>query len=112
MEQSIANQPDFGTGHKKLSVYLVGLINCVILTIISFWVVISQHFSKSEILIIIYTAALVQFLVQVICFLRLNIQTNQSKINVMSILFTLVILITIVMGSLWIMWNLNYQMMH
>lgn len=106
------NHPDYGTGQKKLSIYIAGLIGCVLLTIISFWAVISTHFSKSEIFLIIFFSAIIQFLVQVICFLRLNTQTEQAKINVMSILFTIVILITIVSGSLWIMWHLNYNMFH
>lgn len=110
MEQHEGNQPDYGTGQKKLSIYALGLISCVILTLISFWAVMAEQFSKLEIFTIIYAAACIQFLVQVICFLRLNTQTEQARTNVMSILFTIVILITIIVGSLWIMWNLNYYM--
>jgi len=106
------NQPDFGTGQKKLEIYVFGVISCVILTVIAFGAVMSKWFSIHETFIIIFAAACIQFLVQVLCFLRLNTKTEQARTNVMSILFTLVILVTIVIGSLWIMWNLNYYMMH
>lgn len=106
------HQPDYGTGHKKLSVYLVGLVSCTILTLIAFGAVMAKKFSPAETLVIIFVAAVVQFLVQVICFLRLNTQTEQAKMNVMSIVFTLVVLVAIVLGSVWIMWGLNYYMMH
>lgn len=106
------SQPDFGTGQKKLSVYTIGVIICAILTLLSFWAVMSDKLTKHETFILIYSSAIIQFLTQVICFLRLNTDTEQSKTNVMSILFTFVIVIAIIAGSLWIMWNLNYYMMH
>lgn len=105
-------QPDYGTGQKKLGIYLVGVVSCAILTLISFWVVMSGHFTKMESFAIIYASACIQFLVQLICFLRLNTQTEQGKTNVMSLVFTGVILTSIIIGSLWIMSNLNYYMMH
>jgi cytochrome o ubiquinol oxidase operon protein cyoD len=103
---------DFGTGQKKLSVYIFGLVLCSILTIIAFWAVMSERFSQMTTFVIIYGAACIQFFVQLICFLRLNTQSEQGKTNVMSLVFTGVILLTIIVGSLWIMWNLNYYMMH
>src|SRR5688572_15240772 len=106
------SQADFGTGQKKLGVYVFGVISCIILTVVAFWAVMTKTFGLHETFIIIYSAAIIQFLVQVICFLRLNAQTEQARTNVLSILFTLIILVCIVSGSMWIMWNLNYNMMH
>lgn len=106
------NEPDYGTGQKKLGMYLVGFISCTILTLFSFWSVMSQKFSKLEVLALIFSSAGIQLLVQVIFFLRLTTQTEQGRTNIMSFLFTIIILISIISGSLWIMWNLNYYMMH
>ena len=112
MEHHNMNEPDYGTGQKKLGLYLVGFISCSILTLFSFWSVMSQRFSKLEVLAIIFSLACIQFLVQVIFFLRLSTQTEQGRTNIMTFLFTGIILISIILGSLWIMWNLNYYMMH
>lgn len=106
------NEPDYGTGQKKLGLYLVGFISCSVLTLFSFWSVMSQRFSKLEVSALIFSSACIQFLVQVIFFLRLTTQTEQGRTNIMTFLFTGVILISIILGSLWIMWNLNYYMMH
>ncbi len=111
MEYSHAEHPDFGTGEKKLGIYVTGIIVCAILTVLAFWVVVSRTLPRFETFAIIYSAACIQFLVQLLCFLRLNLQTTQSKINVMSFIFTIVILTSIIVGSLWIMWNLHYFMM-
>lgn len=103
---------DYGTGDKKLGVYVKGLIACSILTLISFWAVMMGDLTKLQTFIVIYASACVQFLVQLVCFLRLNTQTEQGKNNVMALIFTAVILISIIVGSLWIMWNLDFYMVH
>lgn len=110
MEHNI--EPDFGTGKKKLGIYSLGFIICSILTLIAFGAVMADTFSRLFLLLIIFSTAIVQFLVQIICFLRLNVETEQGKINVMAFIFTGVILITILVGSLWIMYNCNYYMSH
>lgn len=112
MDHHGAKASDYGTGQKKLGLYIVGFISCSLLTLLSFWGVMSQNFSKTAILTLIFSSACVQFLVQVVCFLRLSTQTEQGKMNVMTFLFTGVILTSIILGSLWIMWNLNYYMVH
>lgn len=104
-------QADFGAGKKKLSIYVTGLILCAILTIIPFAVVMQNTLPKWIILSVMFIAACIQLFVQVICFLRLNTETEQGKINVMSFIFTGLILLVIVLGSLWIMWNVNVRMM-
>lgn len=105
-------QPDYGTGQKKLGVYFIGFVSCTLLTLFSFWVVMAAKLLRLETFVLIYSAAIIQFLVQLICFLRLNTQTEQGKNNVLAFVFTGVILVTIIVGSLWIMWNLNYYMMN
>ncbi len=104
-------EPDYGTGKKTLGIYTFGIFLCVVLTLIPFSVVMYSMFSKATNFAIIYTAAILQLFVQVFCFLRLNSDTEQGKINLMSFIFTIIILLVIVGGSLWIMWNLNYRMM-
>lgn len=110
MTHDKTEKSDFGTGQKKFEVYLLGIIACALLTLLSFWVVMSGWFAKGTIITIIYLSAFVQLLVQLMCFIRLNTKTEQGKINVMSFIFTGVILISIVLGSLWIMSNLHYNM--
>ncbi|HEU5280565.1 MAG TPA: cytochrome o ubiquinol oxidase subunit IV [Gammaproteobacteria bacterium] len=103
---------DYGTGQKKLSIYVTGLSLCVALTLLSFWAVSAEQLSDMQILAIIYASAVAQFFVQLVCFLRLNTETEQGRMNVLSLVFTGIILLCIVTGSLWIMWNLNYFMMN
>lgn len=104
--------PDFGTSHKKLSIYSIGMVICVVLTIIAFYAVMSEMFTRIQTIAIIFSAAVAQFLIQIIFFLRLNVKTEQGVVNVFAFIYTLVILLCIVAGSLWIMANMNYYMMN
>jgi cytochrome o ubiquinol oxidase subunit IV len=103
---------DYGTGEKKLSTYLIGLSICVVLTLLAFWSVMHPMFDRMNTFIVIYSLACIQFVVQLIFFLRLNTTTPQGKNNVMALIFTIIILICVVFGSLWIMYNLAYNMIH
>jgi cytochrome o ubiquinol oxidase operon protein cyoD len=103
---------DFGTGQKKLGVYSIGMIICIVLTIIAFHTVMSGQYSRIQTIAVIFAAAIVQFLVQVFFFLRLNLKSEQGVVNVFALIYTLVILVCIVSGSLWIMANMNYYMVH
>lgn len=105
-------ESDFGTGNKKLGIYTIGFISCVVLTLIAFATVMLTSLSRTAALVLIFLAAIFQFFIQVICFLRLNVQTEQGVLNVMTFVFTGIILTSVLAGSLWIMWNCNYYMSH
>ncbi len=55
--------------------------------------------------------AISQLLVQSYCFLRLNTRSENTW-NTMPFLFTIFIIAVLVGGSVWIMYNLNYNMFH
>ena len=86
---------DYGTGRKKLSVYLIGIVLCVVLTLIPFYLLMHSPLAQGTTLIAIYALAVLQFIVQVVCFLRLNAQTPQAQTNLMAFWFTIVILLVV-----------------
>ena len=106
------SEPDYGTGKKTLAIYSLGVVLCIILTLIPFSVVMYHIGTHNERVIVLIVSAILQFLVQVVCFLRLNVKTLQGKTNVYAFIFSIIVLAVIIGGSLWIMWHLNYNMMH
>lgn len=102
---------DYGTGQKTLPIYIFGLVACIILSIVPYWAAKSITNNNLAIVEVVVICAIIQFLAQIICFLRLNTATLQAKMNTMSFIFTLVILFILVAGSIWIMINLDYNMM-
>ena len=107
-----AAEPNYGTGKKDLRTYVIGLLWCVALTLIPFAAVMYRTFSFSLTMTILLISAVIQFFVQVVCFLRLNTQTEAGKYNVVTFVFTFLVVFILIGGSVWIMVNLNYNMMH
>lgn len=102
---------------KTLYSYILGFVLSVVLTLIAFGVVeqhlITQHVVPPHKIIvpILVTLALIQLLVQLVCFLHLGKKEN-SGWNIMTFVFALFIVVTFVGGSLWIMNHLNHSMQH
>lgn len=102
---------EFGTGQKTLKAYIVGFALCILLTLVPFALIIKRSLSEQYLYIALAVFALVQLYVQVVFFLRLN-TSSKGRWNLMSFLFTILIIVCIVGGSLWIMHNLDYHMAH
>lgn len=108
-----SNKKDLtGLRPKTLSTYACGFGLCLVLTAIPFYMVMQQLASKLVLVGVILVTAVIQFLVQVLCFLRLNHHSKQGQLNTLALVFTATVLLVIIGGSMWIMTNLDYFMMH
>jgi cytochrome o ubiquinol oxidase subunit IV len=95
----------------KLKMYVSGFVLSIIFTLTAFTLV-QQHTLVPETLyVVVVVLGLLQLFVQVMCFLRLNTSREEGRWNLITMLFTLIVMVIIVTGSLWIMYNLNYNMM-
>jgi cytochrome o ubiquinol oxidase operon protein cyoD len=90
--------------------YLTGFALSLILTAIPFALVMEGARPASVALAAICLAGLVQILVHLHYFLHLD-TSSAARWNVLALLFTLVIMLLFVGGTLWIMYTLNYRMM-
>lgn len=106
-----ATDIEFGSDHGTVKSYIVGFIISLVLTIIPFYLVAEHTFSNTHLYIIIGLFALAQLFVQLVFFLHLSFKSN-AKWNLSVFLFTLVVVLILVLGTLWIMVNLDYFMMH
>ncbi len=102
---------DYGIGKKTLQSYVVGFFLALILTLIAFAIVMNKIFTGQTVYVVLAALAILQLLVQSYCFLRLNAR-SESQWSTMPFLFTIFIIAVLVSGSIWIMYNLNYNMFH
>ena len=93
----------------ELSRYVTGLVGAIILTAIPFWVVIQKSASHSTTMVVIAICAIAQVVVQLRCFLHIDF-TRQRREDLQLILFTTLILILLIGGTIWIMTSLSYRM--
>ena len=96
---------------KTLSGYVTGLMLCLVLTFAAFGLVQGQYFNAVQTDSLIAGLAIVQLIVQCVFFLRLNMG-EEGRWNLLPFIFAILIIAILVGGSLWIMVNLNYNMMH
>ncbi len=107
---SQASIDGIGVSRGSLKSYLTGFALSLILTAIPFALVMSGTLSSSAILAGIFSAGIVQILVHLHYFLHLD-TSSAARWNVLAMIFTLLIMVLFVGGTLWIMYTLNYRMM-
>lgn len=108
---NIMHENNHGSGHGSLSSYILGFIFSIVMTLIPYYVVVNHTFSNEIIYIVISLFAVLQLLVQLVFFLHLGSE-SKPRWNLTVFLFILLIVGILVVGSLWIMYNLDYNMMN
>ncbi len=101
---------DSSVNQGSLKSYLTGFILALILTAIPFALVMSGTWSAPATLVAIVCAASVQILVHLYYFLHLD-ASSAARWNLLALIFTFLILILYVGGTIWIMHSLYYRMM-
>ena len=90
--------------------YLVGFVSALVLSAAAFWLVTSQIVDGAWLIAVLIGLAVLQLVVQLVFFLHVGSE-SRPRWNLTALLFMLIMLVVIVAGSLWIMNNLNYNMM-
>lgn len=97
--------------HGSLRDYVIGFVLSVILTAIPFWLVMGDVISGSgTTALVILGFAVVQIVVQMVYFLHMNAR-SEGGWNLLALIFTLVLVVIVLSGSLWVMHHMNTNMM-
>ena len=97
--------------HGTMGSYMIGFALSVILTAIPFWLVMGNVFQKSSTTIMVVLAfAAVQIVVHMVYFLHMDAK-SQGGWNMLALVFTAVLVVITLSGSLWVMYHLNTNMM-
>ena len=99
-----------GASHGNFKQYAVGFILSVILTVIPFGMVMAGGFSRSLLVTVIAITAVAQVLVQLVYFLHMN-SSSEQRWNVIAFIYTILCIAILLVGSVWIMNYLHYNMM-
>lgn len=97
--------------HSTMRGYMTGFILSIILTAIPFWFVMGGVFDKSSTtaIMVLFLAA-IQIVVHMIYFLHMNAKAEGGW-NMLALIFTIVLVVITLSGSLWVMYHLNQNMM-
>jgi len=107
---------DHGHGHDEAPHftrrgYLIGFLLSVVLTAVPFWLVMTGALQDAQATTIVIIAfAVAQIIVHTLFFLHVNTRAEGGW-TLMAYVFTAVIVLIVIAGSLWIMYHLNTNMM-
>jgi cytochrome o ubiquinol oxidase operon protein cyoD len=106
-----AHGHDASPGHSTLRGYLIGFGLSVVLTAVPFWLVMTGVLdSKLATAFVVMALAVVQIVVHMIFFLHMDAK-SEGGWSLMALLFTLILVVIALTGSLWVMYHLNANMM-
>lgn len=96
--------------HATVKGYLVGFLLSVVLTAIPFWLVMQEVLPAGATVWIVLGFAAVQMVVHMVYFLHLDAR-SQGGWSLLALLFTALIVVIMLAGSVWVMYHLNTNMM-
>jgi cytochrome o ubiquinol oxidase subunit IV len=99
-----------GAAHGNTKQYTIGFILSVALTIIPFGMVMMGGFSRGLVVATIAITAVAQILVQLVYFLHMN-SSSEQRWNVIAFVYTILTIAILLVGSVWIMNYLHFNMM-
>jgi cytochrome o ubiquinol oxidase subunit IV len=100
-----------GTPHGSRRDYVMGFLLSVVLTAVPFWLVMGNvTHGKPLTSILIMGLAAVQMIVHVVFFLHVRAKSERGW-TLVSLIFTLILVVIALAGSLWVMDHLDSNMM-
>jgi len=98
-------------GHGSRKSYLIGFALSVVLTAVPFWLVMTGVLADVQTTVLLVIAlAFVQIVVHTVFFLHVTTKAEGGW-TLMALIFTAVLIVIVISGSLWIMYHLNSNMM-
>ena len=114
MSDHTSHDQDFledGIPHVSAKEYLTGFLLSLLLTAIPFWLVMAKVLPTPTITTLVILAfAMVQVVVHMVYFLHMN-PKSEGGWNLIALIFTAVLLVIVLIGTLWVMHHMNTNMM-
>jgi cytochrome o ubiquinol oxidase operon protein cyoD len=97
--------------HGSFKDYLIGFVLAAVLTAIPFWIVIYDVFRNPKVgAVVILIFAFVQIVVHMVYFLHMNTK-SEGGWTFLALLFTLTLVVITLVGSIWVMYHMDQNMM-
>ncbi len=88
----------------------LGFVLSLLLLLSAYQIVVHEHLSDGALMFTVVGIAFLQAILQLIFFFHLGLESKPHW-NTIIFLFTVLVIIIVIGGSLWIMNNLNYNLM-
>ena len=99
-----------GAPHGTLRDYVTGFALSAILTAIPFWLVMAQPLDTGVTAALVVAFAMVQVVVHMVYFLHMSPKSDAGW-TMVSLVFTIIVLVIAIAGTIWVMYNMDWYMM-
>ena len=99
-----------GLPHGSMRDYVTGFILSVILSAIPFWLVMTRPLEAGVTAALVVAFAVVQIVVHMVYFLHMSPKSDDGW-TMTSLIFTIIVVVIMLAGSLWVMHHMNTNMM-
>lgn len=110
MERHNSTATEHTQGHGSLQSYVTGFVFSLLLTAIPYLIVVRDWLDGNALVAVLLGFALLQLMVQLVFFLHIGSETK-PRWKLVALLFSILVVMIVVIGSIWIMYNLDYNMM-
>ncbi|TCP37028.1 cytochrome o ubiquinol oxidase subunit IV [Sphingomonas sp. BK235] len=105
------DDPHGGAAHGSRKGYWIGFLLSVLLTAPAFALVMTGAIADARVTAgIVMALAMVQIVVHMIYFLHMNTK-SEAGWTMLALIFTVIIVVIVIAGSLWVMYHMNINMM-
>lgn len=108
-DMKLATEYPSGSGMLRARTYVIGFVTSLVLTLTAYALAQAHAFSTAVVVSGLIALAAIQVVVQLVCFLHLRQAAARERLAMLGI--TAVVVVILVSGSLWIMFDLNARMM-
>lgn len=110
----MATQKDYTVTESKqdggsLPSYVFGFVSSIGLTLVAYFLAVHRVFIGSSLILILMELAILQFVAQLFLFLHFG-KEKSPRWRLLTVVLMLVFVLILVLGSIWIMASLNYNM--
>lgn len=99
-----------GASHGSRKEYLIGFVLAALLTAVPFWLVMTHAVTAGTATALVMGLAGVQVVVHMVYFLHMN-RKSEHGWTMLAMLFTVLLLVIVLSGSVWVMHHLDHNMM-
>ena len=99
-----------GVPHGTMKDYVTGFLLSVVLTAVPFWLVMARPLDATATALIIVAFAVIQVVVHMVYFLHMTPKAEGGW-TMTALIFTVIVVVIMLAGTLWVMHNLNVNMM-
>ncbi len=109
--KKLINSSENNNSPISLRSYMIGGFLSLLLTLVPYYLVVNDVAKQGHLLVLLALFATLQIVVQLVFFLHIT-HESKPRWNLLAFLFMLLIVVIVVLGSIWIMSNLDYNMMN